>query len=200
MRQTRRVFRPLVLLATLASVPGCEGESDDDGACGGGIAATVLAVTDGDTIKTDGPEKVRFLGVEAPETHQTRPTECPAEWEDMDPADQAQYLEACCYGGQAKQMLQWLLPVGTTVCLVNPEGGDLEIDYFKRSLADVYVGGTYVNGKLAAGGYVRVYPEGHEYRHPTMGAELDALQAAASAADAGLWGYCYQQSTMCIGE
>jgi len=187
---------PAVIAAFVAV--GCWEEPE--GECGDGVLAVVEAVTDADTLKVEGLGKIRLLGIDTPETHKTNPSDCPADWDEMSAADQEEFRESCCYGVQAKQMTAWLLPLGSTVCLVNPEGGDLEPDFYDRSLADVYMGETFLAGKLVAGGYARVYPEGSKFRHPTKGEDLDALQAAADSAGAGLWGYCYAQPEICTGK
>jgi micrococcal nuclease len=171
----------------LSGLAGCDGE--ESGACPGGFSATVLQVTDGDTIKVDGfDEKVRLLGIDTPETNGTNPQDCPLPWDNMTPEEQGQYMDTCCYGEQAKAMLEFVLPIGTEVCLVNPEGGDLAKGVYGRYLADVYLeDGSWLNGKMVGGGYARANTS---FPHPTRFEELKTLQAQAENGGAGMWGFC----------
>jgi len=149
---------------------------------------TVLTVVDGDTLKAEELDKsIRLLGVNTPETNGTNPEKCPLVWEDMDEEDKAKYAEDCCYGEQAKTFLKDLLPPGTQVCLVNPEGGAPEKDIYERTLADAYVGSNYVNAKIIVSGYGRAYKD---FPHPTNSPQFEQLQDQAKANHVGLWGYC----------
>ena len=107
-------MRP-VTLALLLALAACSSSraAPTDG------TATVVAVSDGDTIDVDfggEVEPVRLLGIDTPETHHpTRPVEC--------------------YGAEASARTAELLPEGTEVHLVR----DVEArDRYGRLLAYVY--------------------------------------------------------------
>lgn len=180
-----------ILCTLLALVIGacfaCGEEAATD--CPGGTLTMVVQVTDGDTLKVDNlAEKVRLLGIEAPETNGTNPSDCPAVWEEMSAPDQSTYNDTCCYGDQSKAMLQFLLPQGLEICLMNPEGGDLATGVYGRYLADIYLlDGTWINGKQVAGGYART---NSGFPHPTRNDELTGFEGLATVNGAGLWGYC----------
>jgi len=165
---------------------------DDGGSseCPGGSPATIVQVTDGDTFKVSELQTaVRLLGLDTPETNASNAQECPLMWDQMTPEQQDQYNTACCYGEQAKKTLAALLPPGTSVCLANPQGGDLLKDMFGRYLADVYLEKSWVNGKMVASGQARTFAA---FPHPTKAAVLDDLQTKAATAGIGLWGFCYE--------
>ena len=100
-----------------------------------GLAATIAAVVDGNTIRVDvggSTETVRLLGIDTPETPGgPRPAEC--------------------FGPQASQFAQELLPPGTTVLLTR----DVESrDQFGRLLAYVHRGdGLFVNLAMVENGF-----------------------------------------------
>lgn len=133
-------------------------------------AATVVEVTDGDTIDVDfagEQESVRLLGIDTPETHHpTKPVEC--------------------FGAEAAARTAALLPAGTPVRLVR----DAEArDRFGRLLAYVYrtADGLFVNRSLAEDGYADVLDIAPNDAHA---AELARLVAGARAEGRGLWGAC----------
>jgi len=181
--------RTMLLLAIglCGLAASCGDEGGDDGSCSGQVV-TVLSVVDGDTVKSEELDgNIRLLGVQAPETSGTNSKDCPVPWETMSAEDKDEYREDCCYGEQAKAFLTGLLPPGTRICLVNPEGGKLAPDMYQRTLADVYVGSTYVNAKLIVSGYARAYKD---FPHPTNSEQFEELQDQAKANLVGLWGYC----------
>lgn len=181
------ILAALFLLISWA-VAGCETESERD-LCQGGMNATIQQVIDGDTLRVrelDAP--VRLLGINAPETHETNSKKCPKSWDMFSPQEQKTYMEECCFGEQAKRMLESILKPGDAVCLINPEGGRLDMDMYGRVLADAYTSdGAWVNGKMVVGGYARSYDE---FPHPTKAVELDEMEYKAQANGAGLWGAC----------
>jgi micrococcal nuclease len=183
----KTLMKALLAALLVTAAVGCDEEGTS--ACPGGTLAMVVQVTDGDTLKVDTlAEKVRLLGIEAPETNGTNPSDCPAVWEEMSVEDQSTYNESCCYGDHSKAMLTYLLPQGSELCLVNPEGGQLTKGVYGRYLADIYLlDGTYINGKMIAGGYARANTS---FPHPTRTLELESLQGLAAQSGAGLWGYC----------
>lgn len=157
---------PLVLALLFAATAACSPSraAPTDG------AATVVDVTDGDTIDVDfagEQESVRLLGIDTPETHHpTKPVEC--------------------YGAEAAARTAALLPAGTPVRLVR----DIEArDRFGRLLAYVYraADGLFVNRSLAEDGYADVLDIAPNDAHA---AELARLVAGARAEGRGLWGAC----------
>jgi micrococcal nuclease len=127
-------------------------------------SAAVVAVLDGDTILIDGGEKVRYVGVNAPESR--HPEKLP---------------EYC--GREAFEMNRRLV-AGKTVRL---EFDRRRRDRYGRLLAYVYVNHLFVNGELVRLGYAQVstYRENQRYYR-----ELLRLQQEAIAARRGLWGGC----------
>jgi endonuclease YncB( thermonuclease family) len=185
----------------------CEDDCQVEGEGEGGIVVTIpeglfvggICTWDGDgSFDFPGVERpIRLLGVNTPETHVSNPTDCKgAEWDDMVPADQLK-SPTCCYGVQAKESVCALWTAGTKVTLTDGFGGtDFKADSAggQRDLADVWVGQTYLNAFVAAGGLATVYPAGSIYAHPNPDtlAYLLSLQAAAKQNGIGLWGYCPQ--------
>jgi len=128
--------------------------------------ATVVSVTDGDTIKvkfSNGKiETVRLLLIDTPETvHPSKP------------------VQPC--GPEASAFTKKMLPAGSTVKL---EFDVQERDKYGRLLAYVYVGGKSVQKALLAEGLakVAVYPPNVKYVD-----EYRAIEAKAKAAKKGIW-------------
>jgi endonuclease YncB( thermonuclease family) len=185
---TATVVAALLLAGGLLT--GCDGE--EAGECPGGIVATVVQVTDGDTFMVNElGEKIRLLGIDTPETSATNASACPKPWEQMTPEEQLTYGDDCCFGIEAKTMLTYLLPPGTEICLANPEGGSLSLGVYGRYLADVYVEDSWINGKLVMSGFARANAS---FPHPTRSEELVQMSQLAAANATGLWGFCFQGS------
>jgi endonuclease YncB( thermonuclease family) len=94
-------------------------------------AASVLSIGDGDTITvTEGSRriKVRLACIDAPETSQSP------------------------YGMDSRRELQRLLPIGSEVTLKTKA-----VDRYKRSVAEVFKGGTNINQTLVRSGDAFVY-------------------------------------------
>ncbi|HUO75808.1 MAG TPA: thermonuclease family protein [Candidatus Paceibacterota bacterium] len=129
----------------------------------------VIRVVDGDTIVVDGNQKVRFVGVNTPETvSPTKPVQC--------------------YGPEASAFMKSLLVPGTPVRLVKDIS---ETDKYGRLLRYVYMeDGTFVNLVLVQDGYAQVntYPPDIAHAH-----EFQTAQAAAKAAGRGMWSACPMQ-------
>ncbi|HTP56777.1 MAG TPA: thermonuclease family protein [Candidatus Paceibacterota bacterium] len=125
----------------------------------------VARVIDGDTIEIADGERVRYLGMDTPET--------------VNPKKPVQ-----CYGPEASARNHALLD-GQSVRLVR----DVEdTDMYGRLLRYVYLpDGTFVNMVLVAEGYARVYTWPPNIAHTR---EFQAAQAQAKAAGLGLWGAC----------
>jgi micrococcal nuclease len=129
-----------------------------------GRLARVVAVLDGDTIVISGGEKVRYAGLNTPESRHP----------DMIP-------ERC--GAEAAEANRRLV-AGKTVRL---EFDQRHRDKYGRLLAYVYVDGLFVNAELIRQGYAQVFTYRDNQRHHD---EFARLQESAIAARRGLWGGC----------
>jgi micrococcal nuclease len=131
------------------------------------VDALVTETVDGDTVHvqtSSGPDTVRLLGINTPETHHPRkPVEC--------------------YGPEASAYTEQVL-TGRRVRL------ELDVeqrDKYGRLLAYIVVDGRRFNDELLRRGYARVLiisPNG-AYARPMIEEEL-----AAKRARRGLWGAC----------
>jgi micrococcal nuclease len=131
--------------------------------------ATVTKIIDGDTVWVDlngdgtGDNKVRYIGIDTPETT---------------------FGKHDCYGAEATERNRALC-AGQRVAL---EKDVSEVDRYDRLLRYVYLAdGTWINGVLVREGYARVtiYPPDRHYE-----AALFALQDTARAQGVGGWGAC----------
>ena len=129
-----------------------------------GERGTVVAVIDGDTIVIGGGEKVRYLGINTPETH--HPDKLPE------------------YCGQEAFEANRRLVAGKTVRL---EFDQQLRDKYGRLLAYVYVDNLFVNAELVRQGYAQVSTYRENQRHHE---EFQRLQQGAIEARRGLWGGC----------
>jgi len=129
------------------------------------LSATVTRIVDGDTIYVDlggRVEKVRYIGMDTPETHHPTRGEEP--------------------GGREATAVNRRLVEGQTVRL------ELDVrqrDRYGRLLAYVYVGETMVNAELVRLGYAQVMTVPPNVRHARLFLEL---QREAREAGRGLWG------------
>lgn len=127
-------------------------------------SAQVAAVLDGDTILIDTGDKVRYVGINAPESR--HPEKLPE------------------YCGREAFEINRRLVSGKTVRL---EYDRKRRDRYGRLLAYVYVDSLFVNAELVRLGYAQVstYKENQRYHR-----EFQRLQQEAIAARRGLWGGC----------
>src|SRR4051794_15243291 len=138
------------------------------GRVSGRIEATVLHVSDGDTIVVDvagRTEKVRILGADTPEV--------------VDPRKPVQ-----CFGPEASAHTKARLAPGTHVSLET----DTEArDKYGRLLAYVYVRGVRYDDELLRLGFARllIIPPNGVHARAMLREELEA-----HAARRGLWGAC----------
>jgi micrococcal nuclease len=166
----------VALLLVLAAAAGARssgrfggGGDSDSGSTGAAGEGRVVRVVDGDTIHVlvgGRREKVRYIGVDTPETHH--------------PAKPVQ-----CFGREASAFNARLV-ARERVRLVR----DVEPrDRFGRLLAYVYRArdGLFVNAELARAGYARPLAITPDVRHA---ARLRALARAARQAGRGLWSAC----------
>jgi micrococcal nuclease len=151
---------------------GDAGEAGDvggDDALAGAREGRVVRVVDGDTIHVvvgGRREKVRYIGVDTPETHHpTKPVQC---------------------YGRAASAFNARLVAGELVRLVRDVE---ERDRYGRLLAYVYRArdGLFVNAELARAGYARTLTIAPDVRYA---ARFAALARAAREAGRGLWSAC----------
>jgi micrococcal nuclease len=171
---TRRLLLVLLLVAAGAAGASAGGALErGDVTAGGGAAGTstgrVVKVVDGDTIHVqlaDGREKVRYIGVDTPET--------------KDPRKGVQ-----CYGQQASQFNAGLV-AGERVRLVRDVE---ERDRYGRLLAYVYRvrDGLFVNAELARLGYAQPLSIAPDVRYA---GRFAALAREARDQGRGLWSAC----------
>jgi len=142
--------------------------------------ATVERVVDGDTleISLNGlKEKIRLIGVDTPESHQSAKLDRDAERTGQD----KQTIRAL--GKQATAFTQSLAPPGTTIRL---EHGQEARDRYGRVLAFVWLpDGTMLNEQIICQGFGNAYT-----RFPFKQEYMDRFRACeqeARAAKRGLW-------------
>ena len=124
--------------------------------------AKVVSVVDGDTIKIEGGEVVRYIGINTPETvAPNRPIEC--------------------FGKESSAKNKELV-LGKTVRL---EKDISNRDKYGRLLRYIWIGETMINEQLVQEGYAQVstYPPDVMYEGRFLSAERNARNGRA-----GLWG------------
>lgn len=124
----------------------------------------VIRVIDGDTIEIEGGERVRYIGMDTPET--------------VDPRNPVQ-----CFGKEASDRNKELVE-GKTVRLVKDVS---ETDKYGRLLRYVYVGDEFINLELVKQGfaYSDTVPPDVKYQSLFIAAQKNARQAGV-----GLWSAC----------
>ena len=129
---------------------------------------TIVRVIDGDTIELEDGRKLRYIGVDTPET--------------VDPRRSVQ-----CFGNEASERNKELV-LGKTVRL---EKDVSETDSFGRLLRYVYLDTTMINELLVREGFARAisYPPDVKYQHILQNAEQKAREEKK-----GLWQGCENQS------
>lgn len=132
-----------------------------------GVDVEVRKVVDGDTIEVAGGERVRFIGVDTPETV-------------------APDRPVGCFGKEASRFTASVIPPGTPVRLV----GDVEQrDRYGRLLAYVYrqADGLFVNAELLRQGYAQLLTIPPNIAHTD---EFTAIARQAREGSQGLWAAC----------
>jgi micrococcal nuclease len=126
--------------------------------------ATVRRVIDGDTIELTDGRRVRYIGINTPET--------------VDPRRSVE-----CFGREASVKNKQLVE-GKTVKL---EKDISEKDTFSRFLRYVYVDDVFINDYLVRQGYARAttYPPDVKYADRFVASEREARLSAR-----GLWSAC----------
>jgi micrococcal nuclease len=151
----------------VAPMAGCSGGASDPVA---GDRATVVRVIDGDTVDVAiGPatERVRLLGIDAPESV-------------------APDVPIQCYGPEAATALAQLLPEGTEVRISRDEEAR---DRFGRLLLYLHRSedGLFVNEWLVATGHAAAVSYEPNTTHEIT---LYRAERRATAERVGLWGSC----------
>jgi len=125
----------------------------------------VVRVVDGDTIEIEGGERVRYIGIDTPEST----------------------IEHECFGSEASRRNAEL--VGGKV--VQLERDVSERDRFDRLLRYIWLDGVLINEVLVREGYAvsSTYPPDVKYQDRFL-----AAQAEARNAGAGLWSSCGEDS------
>ena len=164
----RRRLIAILLAAAAAVVVARTVDRGDEEATG----ARVVRVVDGDTVHVrigGREESVRLLGIDTPETHKPgTPIECG--------------------GPQASAHLAKLLPAGTRVKLEPDPTQDRE-DRYGRTLAYVRLpDGRLAEDAQLAAGWATVYV--FAGKPVARDQEFRRSQAAARAAQRGVWGAC----------
>lgn len=119
-------------------------------------------IVDGDTIVLSGGLRVRYIGIDAPETkHPDMPVEP--------------------FGRQAAERNRQLV-AGKRVRL---EYDEERADQYGRTLAYVHVDGRFINAELVAGGYAEAKRYGDNLRYAEL---FDYLELRAKEAGSGIWG------------
>ena len=126
--------------------------------------AKVIRVIDGDTIEIEGGQKVRYIGIDTPET--VHPD-----------------MKVQCFGKEATDKNKELTE-GKTVEL---EKDISETDKYGRLLRYVYINDLFVNDYLVRQGFAHAssYPPDIKYQDRFRQAEQEAM-----ANNRGLWGAC----------
>lgn len=129
----------------------------------------VTRVIDGDTIEIEGGEKVRYIGIDTPET--------------MDPRKPVQ-----CFGVESSKKNKELVE-GKTVRL---EKDITDRDKYNRLLRYVWLDDTLINLALVKGGfaYSYSYPPDIKYQDKFVTAQKEAREAKV-----GLWSACGSESS-----
>lgn len=129
----------------------------------------VARVIDGDTIEIEGGQKIRYIGIDTPETvHPDKSLEC--------------------FGLEASSKNKELVE-GKEIEL---EKDVSETDKYGRLLRYVYIGDTFVNDFLVRQGYAHAssYPPDVKYQD-----QLRLAQQEAQANSRGLWSACQNGQT-----
>jgi micrococcal nuclease len=148
----------LALLAGGDAAPGGGGTSR----CGA-TTGVITRVIDGDTVELEDGRKIRYLGVDTPETQGVTTPDC--------------------YGPEAKAF-NVMLVTGQPVRFEYDEECE---DHFNRTLAYVFLGDRMVNEVLLERGLAKklIISPNKKYEE-----QLTEVERQAEAARAGLWGAC----------
>lgn len=136
--------------------------SEDNKLSDGSVKVT--RIIDGDTIEIEGGERVRYIGIDTPET--------------VDPRKPVQ-----CFGVEASKKNKELIE-GQMVRL---EKDITDRDKYNRLLRYVWVGDTFVNLELVKQGFAQSYSYPPDIKYQD---QIVAAQQQAREVKRGLWGAC----------
>ena len=130
---------------------------------------TVTRVIDGDTIEIEGGQKVRYIGIDTPET--------------VDPRSLPQ-----CFGKEAASKNRELVE-GKNISI---EKDVSETDKYGRLLRYIYLNDIFINDYLVREGYAYAssYPPDVKYQNQLKQAQLEAQEQ-----NRGLWARCQNQNS-----
>jgi len=162
-------FSEEIIIRHVRPQPEVRGETAPEDPIPEAQEVRVTRVIDGDTIEIEGGQKVRYIGIDTPETvHPSEPIEC--------------------FGKEASSKNNELV-AGKKVRL---EKDVSETDKYGRLLRYVWVGDTFVNDCLVRQGYAKAssYPPDVKYQEQFRQAEQEARDAGR-----GLWaaGICEEE-------
>ncbi len=133
----------------------------------------VTRVIDGDTIEISGGDKIRYIGIDAPESPHNKNAECFA-------------FNSYLKNGE--------FVLGKKVRLQKDK---TDKDRYGRRLRYVYVGDVFINFELVRQGYA-VDKEYHpDVKSSTL---LKTAQTQAQSDKKGIWGYCYSEENIRADE
>lgn len=161
--QIENVVVPLVSPTPIVNTPKNTVLSASDSS---NLAAKVIKVTDGDTITLATGQKVRYIGIDTPETkHPTKGVQC--------------------FGKEASDKNKELVE-GKEITL---EKDVSETDRYGRLLRYVYIDGVFINDYLVREGYAHAsaYPPDVKFAEQFRQAEKEAREH-----NRGLWSSCNQ--------
>lgn len=156
-----------VVAVIVLTANGCGGLAHRGGVTVASDVRTVVRVVDGDTIIVNPNERIRLIGIDAPESvAPNRPVDC--------------------MGPESPQFLKEFLPKGTEVRLaidVEPQ------DRYGWTLAYVCVAntGVFVNAELVRRGFAQPLTIPPNIAHAD---EIAGLAREARQANRGLWASC----------
>ena len=130
----------------------------------GGDLFIVTRAIDGDTIEIEGGERVRYIGIDTPET--------------IDPRIPVQ-----CFGVEASKKNKELVEGK----LVRLEKDIIDRDKYRRLLRYVHLGDVFVNLELVKQGFAYSYSRPPDIKYQD---QLTQAQEEARQANRGLWGAC----------
>jgi micrococcal nuclease len=125
------------------------------------IEAKITKVFDGDTVEINGTEKLRYIGIDAPET-----------------------TSNTCFAQEAKKKNSDLV-LGKTVWLATDVS---DVDAYNRKLRYVYLpDGTFINKILVEEGYAKTFPVKPDVQYADL---FSTGETEARKNQKGLWGSC----------
>jgi micrococcal nuclease len=134
----------------------------------------VVRVIDGDTIEIEGGERVRYIGIDTPET--------------VDPKKSKE-----CFGAEAFMQNKKLV-AGKTVRL---EKDTTDRDKYNRLLRYVWVGDDFINLDLVKNGFAYAYAYTPDTKYQK---QISEAQKEAIGAKNGLWAACSAEAEKYLSD